>query len=35
VDADRLKQIVAQHVVPVSSTLPPAVREALTEAALN
>jgi cell division protease FtsH len=34
VDADRLKQIVAQHVVPVT-TLPAAVREALTEAALN
>jgi cell division protease FtsH len=34
VDADRLKQIVAQHVVP-TTTLPVAVREALTEAALN
>jgi cell division protease FtsH len=34
VDADRLKQIVAEHVVPVS-TMPAAVREALTEAALN
>ncbi len=33
VDADRLKQIVAEHVVPVS-TMPVAVREALTEAAL-
>src|SRR5688572_23057535 len=34
VDADRLKQIVAQHVLPVT-TMPAAVREALTEAALN
>ena len=34
VDADRLKQIVAEHVVPIS-TMPAAVREALTEAALN
>src|SRR5687768_7978337 len=33
VDADRLKQIVAQHVVPVS--MPTAVRQALSEAALN
>jgi cell division protease FtsH len=38
VDADRLKQIVAQHVIPVTTTdpaMPAAVREALTEAALN
>ncbi len=34
VDADRLKQIVAEHVVPVT-IMPVAVREALTEAALN
>jgi cell division protease FtsH len=34
VDADRLKQIIAQHVVP-ASPLPVAVREALTEAALH
>src|SRR5687767_12555547 len=33
VDADRLKQILAQHVVPVS--MPTAVRQALSEAALN
>jgi cell division protease FtsH len=33
VDAERLKQIVAQHVVPVS--MPAAVREALSEAARN
>ena len=37
VDADRLKQILAQSVVPSAATspLPPAVRQALTEAALN
>jgi cell division protease FtsH len=34
VDAARLKEIVAEHVVPLS-TMPAAVREALTEAALN
>jgi cell division protease FtsH len=34
VDADRLKQIIAQHVVS-TATLPVAVREALTEAARN
>jgi cell division protease FtsH len=34
VDADRLKQIVAEHVVP-ATMMPAAVREALTEAALN
>ena len=34
VDAARLKQIVAEHVVPLS-TMPASVREALTEAALN
>jgi cell division protease FtsH len=34
VDADRLKQIVAQHVTP-AVPIPAAVREALTEAALN
>jgi hypothetical protein len=34
VDADRLRQILAEHVVPASPTRP-SVREALTEAALN
>jgi cell division protease FtsH len=34
VDADRLKQILAEHVVPVGP-MPSAVREALSEAALN
>ena len=34
VDSDRLKQLLAQHVVPVAA-LPSAVREALAEAALN
>jgi cell division protease FtsH len=35
VDADRLKQILAAAVVPVATSMPPAVREALTDAALN
>jgi cell division protease FtsH len=34
VDADRLRQILAQHVVP-AGPMPKSVREALTEAALN
>jgi cell division protease FtsH len=34
VDADRLKQILVEHVVPATQ-IPPAVRQALTEAALS
>jgi hypothetical protein len=35
VDADRLKAILAESLLPLASSFPPAVRDALNEASLN